>query len=368
MVLREFVRSRGAVVWPEIQAALTEGTWIRRHLDPTFPEHFRIEAHHVRSALAVLTPSEIVRESVRLYGHDVVAYLDARALAVRGRQTTVRAIAGAKRRQYRRLLSWTFDNRLCGSIAEQLVYSSLADLTGRRLWLHGTKPGQVSTLLGRPLATGGPLDAAGEWPVDRNFVGAGTIPFAVEIKNLRTILYPTDHDVWDLLAKVGSFPEVLPVLVARRIHFTTFRMFKDLGVLGHESRTQYFAEAIDPARFAATTGALELADAVQVDATRPSARLVRFFGDKAPDLARNSIKRWATAAPIVDRYREFREGLDESSRRELWREFTREVIDAGLYTTGGWGIKPLEPLEFAPDDGELYADDYGIGGAYEDYW
>jgi hypothetical protein len=51
--------------------------------------------------------------------------------------------------------------------------------------------------------------------------------FAVEVKNVRSWIYPWSHEVWDLLAKLGEFSDVVPILVSRRIHITTFRMFKE---------------------------------------------------------------------------------------------------------------------------------------------
>jgi len=38
--------------------------------------------------------------------------------------------------------------------------------------------------------------------------------------------------MWDLLSKLAAFPDVVPVLAARRIHPMSFKMFKDIGALG----------------------------------------------------------------------------------------------------------------------------------------
>lgn len=176
-----------------------------------------------------MTPQNVV-----LQKRSIACWIDTAALEAHGRRTTVLATAARKRRLYRRFLTWTGDLALCGGHAEEVVHSVLESLRGKQLWLHSTRPGLVRELLGRPITLGGPLDETGERPKNPRFVGEGTVPFAVEVKNVRSILYPYDRDVWDLLAKLGPFPDVVPVLVARRIHFTTFRMFKDLGAYTRE--------------------------------------------------------------------------------------------------------------------------------------
>jgi hypothetical protein len=342
-VLPPYVAFHGAVVWPEIQSDLTEGRWITDNLDPKFPANYHIDVHHLKPALRRLTPRVVTERTVTLQKHPVTAWLDTSAIEKRGRKTEVEALAGSKRRTYRTFLGWTFQASLCGSVAEALVDTTLDRLRGTHLWkTPGSAPGQVNQVLGRDLPVGGPLDAAGEWPKDPDYVGAGTVPFVVEVKNIRSILYPYDHDVWDLLGKLGTFPEVLPVLVARRIHFTTFRMFKDLGVIGHDLRTQYFSPAIDADEFARVTDALRLRDARQVLGSDPPESLVRFFREIGPATAVSRRERWERAAPIVDAYRDLRLRRPGIDRADLFRDFSAEIDNAGLMETGGWGPRPQE--------------------------
>jgi hypothetical protein len=108
------------------------------------------------------------------------------------------------------------------------------------LWLDpDSQPGQVRSLRGQPITVGGPLDAAGFVARAASDPTKGFIPFAVEVKNVRSVLYPWHREVWDLLAKVTDFPDVVPILVARSIHFTTFQCFKDIGCLGFSTRRQW---------------------------------------------------------------------------------------------------------------------------------
>ena len=366
-MLVDFIRSRGAVVWPEIQAALTEGSWIHDEWDRHLPPKFHVDSHHLRPWLARLGPRAAVQETVMLQGHEVASWIDGEALLIRGRRTELRALAAAKRRTYRSLLGWSFRKQLCGEVGEHLVWNVLQDLKGTHVLVpRSARRGRVSSLEGRPITVGGPLDASGAWPTDPDSLRAPWIPFAVEVKNLRSILYPFEHDVWDLLAKLGEFPDVIPVLVARRIHFTTFRMFKDIGALGHDTRLQHFSTQIDSTDFRRTVDRLGITDAVQTDIDAISPSLRRFFADVGPRGIADRMTRWSRAAPIVARYSDVRrEDLGPGRRRDLWRGFTREIMDAGLYETGGWGPRPR--IEW--DEEEDWEGDEDSGRDSDDtYW
>jgi len=219
-----FVGERGAVVWPEVEAALAEGPWITQNR-PDIGYH-RLDPHILGQARSnLLEDGILIEDTETLNRRDVTAYLDGPGLAAR-RTSQIRAAASAKRRTYRSFLGWTSRSVLCGHVAEQVVDTTLGSLAGTYLWLPpGQRHGYVDTLLGRPVA-GGPLDAAGFVPWDTANPGSGMTNFAVEVKNVRSWIYPWSHEVWDLLAKLGDFPEVVPILVSRRIHITTFRMFK----------------------------------------------------------------------------------------------------------------------------------------------
>lgn len=64
----------------------------------------------------------------------------------------------------------------------------------------------------------------------------------IEVKNYRTWLYPDSQEVQDLLWKCGSVGAV-PVLIARRVPFVTFRLLNLSGGLVHQNYNQLYAEA-----------------------------------------------------------------------------------------------------------------------------
>jgi hypothetical protein len=278
-------------------------------------------------------------------------------MTARGQQTAVSAKAAAVRRLYRRLLQWTGRPNLCGAVAEKVVDATLHSLAGSHLWIPpNTRAGRVDSLVGRPVV-GGPLDAAAEWVYDPVNITAGSTRFAVEVKNIRETIYPWDLETWDLLGKLADFPEVLPVLVARRIHLTTFRFFKDVGALGTETRGQWFAQAIDEGDFERVVNGLGLPDARRVPDDVPPPALLKFFRDTGPSVGAAQLLRWQTAAPIVRRYRDLRDPhRSYDDRRQLWLAFSADIQASGLYERGGWGPQEFEPggPDFEDEDFELF--------------
>jgi hypothetical protein len=61
----------------------------------------------------------------------------------------------------------------------------------------------------------------------------------LEAKNVREWLYPDREEVKDLLVKCCSI-DAIPILVARRVPFVTFRLLNPCGVLIHQTYNQLF--------------------------------------------------------------------------------------------------------------------------------
>lgn len=158
--LARFIQTEGAAVWPEVEAKLSETSWVHDHLDPSIPPRIAPQPHQLSGAKRVLLNAGVIEEqAVILNGRRVGAWVDASALR-RRRSTEVSDQAARKRRLYRRFLGWTVNNRLCGGIAEQVVDAGLQELRGSYLWIPpGARAGHTTHLLGRPIQVGGPLDA-----------------------------------------------------------------------------------------------------------------------------------------------------------------------------------------------------------------
>ena len=349
--LEAFVSVRGAVIWPEVEACLGEGTWVHEHFDPTFPRDKGIDSHHLGTARRALEATgTIVERKATLQKRAVSAWLDGAGLDSR-RKTAIERRAAAKRRLYRSYLGWTSKESLCGGVAEQIVDASLRTIAGEYLVIpKSARRGQVRAIEGRKLNVGGPLDAAGSWLIDPERPSLGLLPFAIEVKNVRSTLYPWHQETWDLLAKLGDFPDVVPILVARRVHYTTFSFFKDIGALAFPMRRQWFSSSIDEATFEKVTQEFGFRDAVQTtQASQPHEPLVRFFTTtlykkiRSRSLMETQAGRWQQAAPVVELFTDLRDRLDPQVRRQRWDKFCQEINDAGLYDTGGWASHEISP-------------------------
>lgn len=350
-----------ACVWPEVVAILGVRGWLHHNLDASYSPTWSVQSLHADAARVALVREGVVTPlPAMLQGQRVMAFALSSSLSSRGQATAVLRTAAAKRRLYRSFLAWASRQPLCGDIAERAVDTAMRSLTGTHLWLDQShRLGGVRALLDRPLPAGmGPLDAAGHWALNRARPQDGFTPFAVEVKNVRSVLYPYDANVWDLLWKLGTYPDVVPVLVAHRIHITTYRMFKDIGALGTELREQLFSQAIAADTFERVVSGIHLHDAKRVDPQVPRASLLKFFGTTGPEQSPSFLPRWSRVAAIAAQYEELRDPRwDSGSRKEAFHAFAAEIGAAGLYEKGGWAPRHVvfpDEHDDGPDDDEYY--------------
>jgi hypothetical protein len=66
----------------------------------------------------------------------------------------------------------------------------------------------------------------------------------IEVKNVREWLYPDRDEIRDMLLKCCQI-DAVPVLIARRIPFVTFRLLNPCGVIVHQTYNQRLAQADD---------------------------------------------------------------------------------------------------------------------------
>jgi hypothetical protein len=104
----------------------------------------------------------------------------------------------------------------------------------------------------------------------------------LELKNVREWFYPDRSEVRDLLLKCCTL-NVVPVLIARRIHYSTFSILNPCGVIIHQTFNQLYPNS-----------AKDLADKVK-DKTllgyhdvrvgnNPDGRLIRFIHKNLPEV------------------------------------------------------------------------------------
>jgi hypothetical protein len=313
----------------------------------------RFDLHVVRRARRVLLlQGDLVELSATFpSGREVKALVYGPAYRDRGRQTETIKEAARKRRLYHTYLSWTHDPSKCGAIAERIVLASMKEAQG----LYGVprSPGNVRAIEGQAIEGGKTLDATAVAVVDLEKPTRGgpppAIPIGVEVKNVRQALYPTSTEVWDLLTKVATFPDVVPILICRLAQITLFRMFADIGAATLYTQRQFFSASIPRERFERVTDELGFSDALRVeDPDRRRPAIVGFFeksiraprveepADPRPLLVR-ARERWERASEIVGNYSDLAENLeDEQDRDALFAEFRSEIDSAGLRAVAGW--------------------------------
>jgi len=162
-------------------------------------------------------------------------------------------------------------------------------------------------------------------------VAAGGDHCGVEVKNTRPWFYPHDQELKDAIRKARTL-DVVPVLVARRIHFTVFKVLGACGVILHQTFNQLMAKAdtdlADKAREKTLLGYHDIRVSNAADA-----RLSRFFSVNLPPLVGPARQKLADYGDLLDAYVTNEMAYDEFAGRVRRRQ-------QGLPEDGDW-----------PDDG-----------------
>lgn len=115
-------------------------------------------------------------------------------------------------------------------------------------------------------------------------------PLAIEVKNIREWIYPDRSIVRDLLGKCVQI-DAVPVLVARRIAYSTYSVLTECGVIIHQFYNQLYPYA-DSALADAVRPKLSLGYFDVRVGNQPDARMAKFFQESVPVIARRARERW----------------------------------------------------------------------------
>jgi hypothetical protein len=219
-----------AVVHPELEARISEAG---HHNDPE-----NIDPHHVTTALRELGDArkiEWVHDTTR-GGRDITTV---QPTATRLKTTRIAAAAARKRLLLGRYTGWSQGTRrhpqgLIGPAGEEAVRSAIWASAALQPAAPGA--GEITKLLGVSLP--GPLDSAGYLvPLDSSGLPQAPVTVLFEVKNLRSWIYPSAQEIYQLLHKAlvlqAAHPDhpIVPVFVCRMAHKTTFYMAKQLGFM-----------------------------------------------------------------------------------------------------------------------------------------
>jgi hypothetical protein len=126
-------------------------------------------------------------------------------------------------------------------------------------------------------------------------------PLCLECKNYREWIYPHHQIIIDLISKASDLNAV-PVLIARRLHYTTrTNLLEPAGIIAHESYFQYYppehSELADKVRHKRSLG---FTDIIATD--EPHERTTKFISKPLPKIAPEMGKRWAANKAALVEY------------------------------------------------------------------
>ena len=290
-----------AAVWPEIEAKCA---------DTPFPGiGTRLDPHVLSAARRQLLSSNVIEEiSSRTRGlteQPIVALCDRTR-----RQTAFQKAAQRKRLLKAMYLTWTRGERgskrpnVIGQGGEILAHAALVSAAsggiGYMLEQHG--PTGVTSMLDFPLY--GPLDDGAYLTVRAPGARFATIAIPIEVKNLRHWIYPASAELYQLLSKAADLQLanpgqlIVPILIARQVHYTTFTMARDLGFLALYTRSQPIMEHSTVRSEALSAVNQELAYNI-ILASEPPQPLVNGFTRSLPTNGLEIAQRWARRPSFV---------------------------------------------------------------------
>ncbi len=206
----------------------------------------------------------------------------------------------------------------CGKNAEIVTYRALLVSDA---WHTPFAPGDsVTHMNGRTTDYGLDLAAYGRKAQYR---------LGIEVKNIREWIYPESWPVWKT---IGSALElnILPILVARRIHYTSFRLFKSIGMIGHETKSQTFSPDLEDHEHDILDAVKENLFYRDIELTdQPKEEQIGFFGRVLPSIAERSQNTFSSLHDLLHRYAielNLRENsLVNPERSELYHRFMSEL-------------------------------------------
>jgi hypothetical protein len=116
-------------------------------------------------------------------------------------------------------------------------------------------------------------------------------PLCIECKNYREWIYPHHKIIKELIIKSAEL-NAIPVLVARRIHYTTkTNILTPAGIIAHESYFQYYpsdkAEIADKVRHKRSLGFTDV-----IATEEPHKRTIKFFSETLHKIVPRMAAAW----------------------------------------------------------------------------
>jgi hypothetical protein len=208
--------------------------------------------------------------------------------------------------------------------------------------------GDVVSVFGQSVPLG-PLDnVAHLQTLDAIGRPQGSVTLPIEVKNIRHWIYPDSSELYELLAKAALLqlanPDVafMPTLVCRRVHYTTFRMAKDLGFFMAQTRAQFVLPYAEVTQQSLEELRHELGFIDLIATQQPHRSLTNLFTRTIPSLAQEKAATFAANAEMLSRFSRFLRLEDSqlevqsgTTREQIMNEL-REEVRTIPSTEGGW--------------------------------
>lgn len=335
--------AEGAVTKPEMEAKLSERPLGSGGGSP--PD--LVNPHHLATARSRLLDAGEIRQSrdTARGGRTVATFTRADPTKAAGR------VAGRKRLLHARFLSWSSSAEWKGAAPipaglERVIHRSLLDASPSGYRLARPEGGDVSVLLGSPVAGGSLDNAAFYTPLSEGMPGV-PVTVIVEAKNLREWVYPSTQELYQVLDKGAALAvsnpgvPIVPVLVCRKMHFTTARMASQMGFHCIETKRQYVRPivAAGPGETKFKEVVVELGYDLQLN-EGSVAPMVQQFVTHLPRRIDEAAARWRQVVshpvvpPALKALRDDR--LRPPERRALTAEL-KEAVDEATGESPGWG-------------------------------
>jgi hypothetical protein len=132
----------------------------------------------------------------------------------------------------------------------------------------------------------------------------------IEVKNTRAWIYPESSDLIDLLKKRFAI-NVVPILIARRIHYSTFSVLNPCGVIVHQTFNQKYPKADEHLAALARDKSLLGYHDIRVG-NEPDERLLKFLHTDLPALLPTFRERFERFKDLLRAY-----GLRQMSYKDF---------------------------------------------------
>lgn len=288
--IRDLLDSEYAVVHAELEAKLAEGYFheSRRNIHP----------HNLTTALRHLSSSGLIhRDEKTTRGGRSIATIQ--PTWMRRSRTKIDRASRRKRLLYSRYESWAGGSKrhprgLIGPAGE--ASARLGALESRVFIPSEPNNGEVSHLLGTRLS--GPADMGGFLVPIKDNLPLPPICVLAEVKNIRSWIYPSSAELFQVLAKSAILQREHPdhpmvqILICRKAQYTTYFLAKSLGCFVIATESQSVGN-VDETHLLEVRNELGFGDLVHGSPpSRIVARRLQQIGPSLPEFAQS----WATAA------------------------------------------------------------------------